>query len=185
MRARPRPFPCPLWGLLEVKPGIFSKGHPFPRQCQALVPNRWWGWHTAAKTLASGAKFVPWSVLARLLFHCWLSPLLTKLTVACSASSSLSLTALTWVLERLLPWLSSQSYPSWHSSAISLKLFCCSYCFRICCVRTSLASFMMKICLTTSLRGCSHFFTCYTINGQKNTSFRSHRVHQFYVVILT
>ena len=32
-----------LWSFLVVKPGIFSKGHPFPRQRQALGPNRWWG----------------------------------------------------------------------------------------------------------------------------------------------
>ena len=101
------PCPCPLGGLLVVKPGIFSKGQPFPRQRQALVPNRWWGWHTAAKPLASGAKLVSWSVLARLLFHCWLSPPLTKLTAAgssssCSASSLSSWTELTWALECLL-----------------------------------------------------------------------------------
>ena len=134
MRPCPLLFPCPhlqpLRGpLLVRKPWHFSRGHPLPRQLQT------------AGGFGKGC-IGTWSILERLSF-CWrLVSYSTRCTAACSpfsCSSSLpsSSMALTWVLEHLLPQLSSQSYTSCHSSVISSKFFC-SYSLLICCVHTFL-----------------------------------------------
>ena len=148
MRPRPQPFPCPpprpLWGpLLVRKPGHFSRRHLLPRQCKALATNCWWVWQRPRwrrLTLVLGLFWRIFFLLAtRVVVDDVRQPVL--LSLASSPSSSM---VLNWVLECLLPRLSSQSYTSWHSSAILSKFFCCLYSFLICCVRTSLGSLLMK-----------------------------------------